>query len=639
MTAVLRLCARLLRRIAPRLFQVIQQLRSIYFLLSRPIRRRILALQLLLFASTIFGMVATLSAVPFLMVVINEDISQVKFLAHLIAFSGLQERHEIIWFLGLSSFALMALSAASILLITFAYFRLNIQVNLDFFQKLFDYYLDESYEFHSTKNSAMLVHNTKDRLNGAIQGIIHAIMNLNNSLVLFVISIGFMLLIDPLLAVSGTLVIGILLGIVITRSRGYAKRLNIEIVRKGGAVNSMLIESMRLHEDFTLIGRKREISGTIRQLRYSIDKSNMKLQAISMLFPATLELAIYGTLILMISGFAYFSPELQLVGAMATFTLILYRLKPHITTVFSAYLNILGGLTNFDVIGNDLTTSLQHTPHPRERRRLPFNHSIDFINVDYCYPGVPEPAISSTSLSLACGQHIGFCGPSGGGKSTLLKLVLGFVRPSSGQLLIDGQELSQDNVRQWYNIVGYVSQSTHFTDGTIADNILLGRERNDTAGKRIWQCLEMVQLKTFIKALDSGVDTLIGEDGIQLSGGQQQRLLIARALYADPEILIFDEATSSLDYATEADIMACIKEVFKDKTVLMVAHRLSTIADCDMLHYIEDGRVQSSGSYRELMEQSAAFKALVEAGLSEAAAAAAGGAEGAEPDPALTAPH
>lgn len=618
MTALAQGSAWLLRRFSPELFRLVQRLRSIYYLLDHSIQRRIITLQILIIVSLVFKMLATLSAIPFLMAVINEDISVIPGLSALLVFLDLQEHHEIILFLGFGSFLLMLLSNLVFTLSTVKIARLNIQVRIDFFRKLFDYYLDEGYEFHSMKNSAMLVHNTSNKLVQAINGIIQSILSLNSSVILFLVSIGIMVLINPLFASMGVVIVSSLLLLSVKYSKRYARQLNREVVRKSSDINTKLMESIRLHEDLTLVGRKRGVSGQLSQLNTQVAHKQMKLQVINLLFPISVEMIIYGTAILLITGFSYFSTQLNLVANIAAFTLILFRLKPHINSVFTSYMRILNGLSNFDFIGADLTASLQHTPHPRELRRLPFKSSINLINVDYYYPGVTEPALSQVSLAIKCGQHIGFCGPSGSGKSTLLKLVLGFVRPCSGKIMVDDQELAQDNVLQWYNIVGYVSQTSRFTDGTLADNILLGRKRNDVANERIWECLEMVQLKDFVSSLAAGIDTLVGEDGIQLSGGQQQRLMIARALYADPEILIFDEATSALDYEVEANIMACIKEIFKSKTVLMVAHRISTIADSDHLYFIEDGMIKESGNYSELMEESAAFNALVTASQLEA---------------------
>ncbi len=618
MTALAQGSAWLLRRFSPELFRLVQRLRSIYYLLDHSIQRRIITLQILIIVSLVFKMLATLSAIPFLMAVINEDISVIPGLSALLVFLDLQEHHEIILFLGFGSFLLMLLSNLVFTLSTVKIARLNIQVRIDFFRKLFDYYLDEGYEFHSMKNSAMLVHNTSNKLVQAINGIIQSILSLNSSLILFLVSIGIMVLINPLFASMGVVIVSSLLLLSVKYSKRYARQLNREVVRKSSDINTKLMESIRLHEDLTLVGRKRGVSSQLSQLNTQVAHKQMKLQVINLLFPISVEMIIYGTAILLITGFSYFSTQLNLVANIAAFTLILFRLKPHINSVFTSYMRILNGLSNFDFIGADLTASLQHTPHPRELRRLPFKSSINLINVDYYYPGVTEPALSQVSLAIKCGQHIGFCGPSGSGKSTLLKLVLGFVRPCSGKIMVDDQELAQDNVLQWYNIVGYVSQTSRFTDGTLADNILLGRKRNDVANERIWECLEMVQLKDFVSSLAAGIDTLVGEDGIQLSGGQQQRLMIARALYADPEILIFDEATSALDYEVEANIMACIKEIFKSKTVLMVAHRISTIADSDHLYFIEDGMIKESGNYSELMEESAAFNALVTASQLEA---------------------
>ena len=209
--------------------------------------------------------------------------------------------------------------------------------------------------------------------------------------------------------------------------------------------------------------------------------------------------------------------------------------------------------------------------------------------------------IRNVSLSIAVGQSIGFVGPSGAGKSTLIDLILGLLEPTTGKILVDGRDIAGD-VRLWQHNIGYVPQSIFLTDDTLRANIAFGLNKNDIESDSISRALHAAQLSEFVESLPSGLDTIVGERGIRLSGGQRQRIGIARALYHNPPVLVLDEATSSLDLETESGVMDAVEQLHGEKTILIVAHRLSTVRRCDHLVLIDNGEVVVSGSFEQVMK-------------------------------------
>lgn len=252
------------------------------------------------------------------------------------------------------------------------------------------------------------------------------------------------------------------------------------------------------------------------------------------------------------------------------------------------------------------TDSASETP-------VTFREGIALDNVSYSYPETSAPALSDASATIRCGEAVGIVGPTGSGKSTLVDLIVGLLHPSSGRVLVDGKELA-GGLLSWKRRIGYVPQSIFLVDASLMRNIALGIADADIDRERVVATLRSAGLEQFVASLPDGLETLVGERGVRLSGGERQRVGIARALYHDPDLLVFDEATSALDNVTEADLLRSIKSLRSSKTLLIVAHRLSTVRDCDRLLFVCDGRIVGSGSYEDLMRDSAEFRNLVRSG-------------------------
>lgn len=237
---------------------------------------------------------------------------------------------------------------------------------------------------------------------------------------------------------------------------------------------------------------------------------------------------------------------------------------------------------------------------------------ITLDRVGFSYPDKDKIAISDVSVSIARGRRVAFVGPSGAGKSTLVGLILGLLTPSTGRVMVDGEAIVA-RPRAWYAQLGYVPQSIFLLDDTLRANVLFGEDSPAGGDDRVWAALEAAQLADFVRQMPEGLDTHVGENGFALSGGERQRLGIARALYRKPAVLVLDEATAALDNLTERRFSDTIMRLSGDMTIIIVAHRLSTVRGCDVIHYMEDGRILESGAYRDLVERSTGFRALVDA--------------------------
>jgi len=295
----------------------------------------------------------------------------------------------------------------------------------------------------------------------------------------------------------------------------------------------------------------------------------------------------------------------------AVFGYVGMRVLPMATSVVTTMSHIRSSAPTVDALYDDFTTLARADTGTTSGPHLTFNHAIVLDCVSYRYPTGSEPAIADISLTIRRGESIGIVGPTGAGKSTLVDVILGLLPPSTGRVTIDGIMLSHAS-GAWKRRVGYVPQSIYLIDDTLERNIALGIPDAEVDPERLRSVVTMARLEDFVAALPKGLRTPVGERGIRLSGGERQRLAIARALYHDPDVLIFDEATASLDLHTEADITQTITALHDVKTVIVVAHRLSSVKACDRLVWLTAGRLMDVGSFSELQRRRVDFQALVD---------------------------
>jgi ABC-type multidrug transport system fused ATPase/permease subunit len=290
------------------------------------------------------------------------------------------------------------------------------------------------------------------------------------------------------------------------------------------------------------------------------------------------------------------------------------RLIPALQDTYLNLTKISFGQAALDRLSSDLASGATQTPHAqRVVEALPLRERLELRNVTFTYPEAGRPALVDVSLVIPARTTVGFVGATGAGKTTLVDVILGLLEPQRGEVLVDGASIHPDNVRAWQRSIGYVPQQIFLADDTVAGNIAFGvsAQRIDmTAVERAAKCAE---IHDFVEGLPDGYQTKIGERGIRLSGGQRQRIGIARALYNDPDVLVFDEATSALDNLTEKAVMDAISNLTRLKTILVIAHRLSTVRPCDRIFLLDRGQLKTAGTFDELLAQDAGFQKLATA--------------------------
>ena len=274
-----------------------------------------------------------------------------------------------------------------------------------------------------------------------------------------------------------------------------------------------------------------------------------------------------------------------------------YRLLPAMQSIYSALMKLRFSGPSIDAVYNDLRENpLSPSAGKPAAAPLPLRKSIELRHVCYSYAGIEKPALKDIGFTIPAGTSTGIIGTTGAGKSTLIDLILGLLKPAEGQVLIDGVPLTESNARAWHDNIGYVPQHIFLADDTIARNIAFGISEGMIDTRAVERAARMAQIHDFVSHdLPEGYQTAIGERGVRLSGGQRQRIGIARALYGDPDVIIFDEATSALDQATEAEVMAAIDNLTGHKTIILITHRIETVRRCHMIVRLEAGRTVDIG--------------------------------------------
>ena len=455
-------------------------------------------------------------------------------------------------------------------------------------QMVFKSYLAQPYEFHLTRNSATLIRNAENANSVITGGLDPFLVLLTDGLVaigLFVL----LMLVEPVgtlcvLVVFGGAAIGFQ---ALTRKRitewGRLRKTHMKMVLKH------LQQGLGGVKEIKVLGRENEFFIEHEHHLVKSMEINRKYALIQLLPRLWLEvLAIIGLAILVAvmagtrDDVSSFLPTLGLFAATA------FRILPSIGRIMASFQTIAYSSPLIRTVDEDLKISVEVDADPNDK--LLFKKEIKFENVSFSYASAHRPSLQNVSLSILLGEAVGIVGPSGAGKSTLVDIFLGLLSPSEGTVRVDGEDIATGR-RSWQNQVGYVPQSIYLVDDSLIRNIALGIPHELIDHNAILRALRAAQLEEFVSTLPLGLETIVGERGVRLSGGQRQRIGIARALYSNPQVLVLDEATSSLDTETERGVMDAVKALQGEKTVVIVAHRLSTVSYCSKIFSIEDARL------------------------------------------------
>lgn len=558
-------------------------------------------------AGAIFEAAGVGLIIPFISVVTADDIVLPMFILNALPLLNSLNQKEIIFsmvvffvlFYLLKSIFLMFLAAVQ------AGYYYGLQESIS--TRLFGSYLRRPYTFHLQHNSAKLLSNTITESMQFSIGFTSAALLVINDVLIIVSILAVLLFIEPVGAMMAFIVFGAasLLLFKISKSRAALwgetrqekERLRIKSAQQGfGGV-----------KDIKLYGRENIFDGWYAKETHTSLEAGRKqtiLQNVPRIF---LEFIAVCSLCALVVFVTLRDDTANMVAIIGLFAAAAFKLLPTVARLVQSSQAMVFTRPVVSFIYSELVVN-EHFYSSNKSCLSPesdvsFVKNINISNLSFNYEGVDLPALDAINLDIEAGSMTGFIGASGAGKSTLIDCLLGLIQPLSGELSIDGKLITSDNVCSWQKKLGYVSQVIYLLDGSLRENIGFGIPSDSIDEEKIRSAVERSQLTDFIASLPDGLETLVGERGVRLSGGQRQRIGIARALYNNPPVLVLDEATSSLDTVTEREVMQAVEELQGSTTVLIIAHRYSTIENCDYLYKLEKGKIVAQGKPSAILGQ------------------------------------
>ena len=577
------------------MLEILRQLRVMWSLLTEAERRR----AGVLFVRMLIGMVLEILGIglvmPALSVLTQPGASGLGsgVFADLASAAGLDQRGLVLALMG----ALFALFLGKGLFMAYLYLsqaRFVHAARLSISTRLFGLYLSQPFVFHMHRNSASLV----QILTSGTQEMAFTFLNALNLVVELLVLVGIgtvLVVLEPVGALVVLAVVGLTSWLLLHATRRELKFWGGEKQRSERLVVRQIQEGLGAIKELTVMGR--EAAG-LRHFRGDAEAAahaGVRLYTYPQLPRLGLETVGIGALALLSALFVVQGRPLEsMLPSIGLFAAAAFRVMPSANRVLSGAQGMQAGAAAIRILEEEFATLRQVVDAaPVDASAVPQTGEIVADGVEFTYPGAPSPVLVDVHLAIARGTSVGFIGASGAGKSTLVDLLLGLLEPGRGQVRVGGVDIHA-HARAWRAQLGYVPQTIFLVDDTLRRNVALGIPDDEIDEDAVWRALRAAQLDGFVRDLPDGLDTVVGERGVRLSGGQRQRIGIARVLFHDPPVLVLDEATSALDTETEAGVMAAVQALHGTKTILIIAHRLSTLRHCERVYRLEAGRLEEA---------------------------------------------
>jgi ABC-type multidrug transport system fused ATPase/permease subunit len=579
----------------PRLSEVV---RRVLRLLSAGERRQLAWLIPPVMVTGTLEAAGVASIIPFLALLSDPDaIERSAFLSRAYEVADVETRERFFFLIGALVLVTITLGNATQALTTYALMRFSWMRNHTLSVRLLDSYLHRPYAFFIQSNTAELATNLLSEVQQVVTGIIAQGLQVCARL-FFVLLIGLSLfLVDPVSALGVTVAFGGLYGSIYAASRRLHARVGQERLDANTQRFKIATEILAGIKELKVLGLERaQLKSYARPSEIFADRMAMKVITAGMPRYALETLAFGGVLVIVLWLLWAGRPLQAALPVLGLYAFAASRLLPAIQVVFSGVTTIRFHLASLDVVVRGMEKTLKKGD--RDRGELPpmrFSSAVALHNVAYRYPVSERDALAGVSLRIPRGQWVAVVGPTGSGKTTLVDVIVGLLTPTTGELTVDGALLTEP--RAWQKNVGYVPQQIFLADDSVRSNIAFGIPDDEIDQARVEESARIAQIHDFVSGeLPHGYDTVVGERGIRLSGGQRQRLGIARALYRRPPLLVLDEATSALDGATETAFLAALRRQLQDRTVVSIAHRLSTTTSFDRVLLLDEGALVAEGT-------------------------------------------
>lgn len=594
--------------------------RKLYDVLDRRERWLTLLVFVLLVMVALLETAGVASIMPFMAVLANPEIVETnRYLAGIYQWVGFESTEAFLFFLGIG---FLILIVGSLVLRAFAFWaqmRFAQTRNHAWACRLLRGYLHQPYEWFLNQHSGTLGNSLLSEVGKAVHGVLFPALQLVSHGLIATALLGLMIVVDPLLALSIALVLGVAYGSLFVMVRRYLLRIGEQRRRANVQRFKAAQEAFGGIKDIKVAGLEEAFVERFQAPSLQMTQYEIAAKIVSELPSYAMQALVFGGIMIVLLYFLGSRGGLQeALPIFSLYALAGYRLMPALQALYSHMAEVRFNAVVLDAMHRDLylmpldnATIIADEGTPEKLEPLHLREALHLVDVSYRYPATERPALKNVNLKIPACSTVGLVGPTGSGKTTLVDLILGLLQPETGELAADGRPITPVLRRAWQLSIGYVPQQIYLSDDTVSRNIAFGIPAARIDQGAVERAAKVANLHDFVVGeLPNGYQTLVGERGIRLSGGQRQRIGIARALYRDPDLLILDEATSALDNLTEQVVMEAVHNLGNQKTIILIAHRLSTVRKCDQIFYLEHGQVIAAGTYDELLTDNAQFRRL-----------------------------
>ena len=592
---------------------------KIFGLLDRKERRRFYQLLAMIVVMGVLDMVGVAAILPFLAVVSNPaQIGKSHYLSLLQNWTGFTEPNSFLIFLGIGVFAVIVLSLLFKTLTLHALGHFSHMRNHSISVRLLSRYLSQPYVWFLRRHSADLAKQVLSEVQNLVLGVIIPAMRLLAQSVSLLFLVILLLAVSPVVALSASVLLGGSYVVIFLIARRLLLRLGKRRLEANQARFQVAGEAMGGIKEVKLMGLEEVYLDRFRGPSHQMAEATATMQLVGEMPRHLLEAIAFGGMIvlimvLMLQDGSSLSSILPTLGVFAFASL---RMFPAVQQIYHSLTQLRSSAPVLEAIHRDITETAGAAPPGRASSEvLHLRGHLELAAVDYAYPLAERPVLNGLSLTIPARTTVGIVGGTGAGKTTAVDVMLGLLTPQAGELRVDGAAITPETLRAWQNTIGYVPQQIFLVDDSVTANIAFGIPADKVDHAAVERAAKVANLHDFVMAdLAQGYQTFVGERGVRLSGGQRQRIGIARALYHDPDVLILDEATSALDNLTERAVMEAVHNLSHEKTIIMIAHRLSTVKDCETIFLMDKGRLVAQGRYDALVAENDTFRRMAAGG-------------------------
>jgi ABC-type multidrug transport system fused ATPase/permease subunit len=581
-------------------------------------RTRFWLLVFITFVLSAIEAASVLSILPFLQLIASPGLVRTNAVYSWIyeTFGFESERQFMIW-IGVAVFLVTVLGLVTKIATLWITTRFALMRSYSFSSRLMTSYLHQPYEWFLSRHSASLGTAILSEVNQVVGGSLMPAVRIIPGVFTAVLLVAALCLLEPAIAIGSAIVVVLVYGVVFLVVRNLLHRLG-EIRHEANRERYHSVqESMGGVKELKVIGLEDVYLSRFRAATYRMVRVQTASDILGNAPRYVLEGIAFGgmivlVLVLLIQRGADINAMVPTLGVIAAAGL---RLIPALQTIYQQFTSLRGNIPTLEAVHRDMVELDQEPALARSRREAippkPLTRRLELSGIRYAYPGTERSALRGLDMTIEANTTIGIVGGTGAGKTTLVDIMLGLLDPAEGEMRVDGDVVNAESRRSWQKTLGYVPQTIFLSDGTVAENIAFGQPPDQIDHAAVERAARIAALHDFVTTeLPDGYDTTVGERGVRLSGGQRQRVGIARALYHDPAMLILDEATSALDNLTERAVMEAVHNIAGQKTIVMIAHRLSTVRNCDRIFVLRGGRVAASGRFDDLVRTDEEFRKM-----------------------------